>query len=394
METPVGLRFCPTDEEIVVDYLWPKNSDRDTSHVDRFINTVPVCRLDPWELPCQSRIKLKDVAWCFFRPKENKYGRGDQQMRKTKSGFWKSTGKPKPIMRNRQQIGEKKILMFYTSKESKSDWVIHEYHGFSPNQMMMTYTLCKLMFNGGMREKSSSSPSSSGVSGIEQSRRDSLIPQLVNNSEGSSLHREDPSQFGDVQQEAPIEDAILTEELVKWLMNDEDDAQIEDAIPIEEWKTWLNDIDDAKEKSIMSLHDNRSDYRPPNSLTGVFSDDDSNDDNDSDLLTPKTNSIQTSSTCDSFGSSNHRIDQIKDLQESPTSTINLVSLTQEVSQALITSIDTAEKKKNPYDDAQGTEIGEHKLGQETIKKKRAGFFHRMIQKFVKKIHLCSSISRT
>jgi hypothetical protein len=71
-----------------------------------------------------------------------------------------------------------------------------------------------------------------------------------------------------------------------------------------------------------------------------------------------------------------------------------VSLTQEVSQALITSIDTAEKKKNPYDDAQGTEIGEHKLGQETIKKKRAGFFHRMIQKFVKKIHLCSSISRT
>jgi hypothetical protein len=159
----VGLRFCPTDEEIVVDYLWPKNSDRDTSHVDRFINTVPVCRLDPWELPCQSRIKLKDVAWCFFRPKENKYGRGDQQMRKTKSGFWKSTGRPKPIMRNRQQIGEKKILMFYTSKESKSDWVIHEYHGFSHNQMMMTYTLCKVMFNGGMREKSSSSPSSSST---------------------------------------------------------------------------------------------------------------------------------------------------------------------------------------------------------------------------------------
>jgi hypothetical protein len=91
-----------------------------------------------------------------------------------------------------------------------------------------------------------------------------------------------------VLQEAPIEDAKLTEELVKWLMNDEDDAQIEDAIPIEEWETWLNDIDDAKEKSIMFMHDNRSDYRPPNSLTGVFSDDVSSDDNDSDLLTPKT----------------------------------------------------------------------------------------------------------
>jgi len=158
----------------------------------------------------QSRIKLKDETWCFFSPKENKYGRGDQQIRKTKSGFWKITGKPKPIMRNRQKIGEKKILMFYNSKESKSDWVIHEYHVFSPNQvlsvflcyllllrivsffieflqMMMRYTLCKVMFKGGVREKSFSSPSSSGVSGIEQSRRDSLIPHLVNNSEvGSS----------------------------------------------------------------------------------------------------------------------------------------------------------------------------------------------------------------
>ena len=65
-----------------------------------------------------------------------------------------------------------------------------------------------------------------------------------------------------------------------------------------------------------------------------------------------------------------------------------------VSQALITSIDTAEKKKNPYDDAQGTEIGEHKLGQEKIKKKRASFVYTMIQRLVKKIHQSSSISRT
>lgn len=87
----------------------------------------------------QSRIKLKDESWCFFSPKENKYGRGEQQIRKTKSGFWKITGKPKAIMRNRQKIGEKRILMFYYSKElggSKSDWVMHEYHAFSPTQVL------------------------------------------------------------------------------------------------------------------------------------------------------------------------------------------------------------------------------------------------------------------
>ncbi|CAL9213389.1 unnamed protein product [Arabidopsis halleri] len=375
MENPVGLRFRPTDEEIVVDYLRPKNSDRDTSHVDRVISTVTIRSFDPWELPCQSRIKLKDESWCFFSPKENKYGRGEQQIRKTKSGFWKITGKAKAIMRNRQKIGERRILMFYYSKElggSKSDWVMHEYHAFSPTQMMMTYTICKVMCKGDVRESSSSS-SSSHASGIEQSRP-SLIPLLENNSEGSSFHSQqvqNSSQVVDVQQE----------------------ARIEDAIPIEEWETWLNDDDAGEQRSIMFMQDNRNDYRPPKSLTGVFSDD-SSDDNDSDLLSPTTNSIQTWSTCDSVGSSNHRVDKIKDLKQSPKSTIKLVSLTQEVSQALITSIDTSEKKKNPSDDAQGTEIGEHKLGQETIKKKNAGFFHRMIQKFVKKIHLCSSISRT
>jgi len=49
----VGLRFRPTDKEIVVDYLRPKNSDRDTSHVDRVISTVTIRSFDPWELPCK-----------------------------------------------------------------------------------------------------------------------------------------------------------------------------------------------------------------------------------------------------------------------------------------------------------------------------------------------------
>ncbi|KAG7623991.1 putative transcription factor NAM family [Arabidopsis thaliana] len=343
MENPVGLRFRPTDKEIVVDYLRPKNSDRDTSHVDRVISTVTIRSFDPWELPCQSRIKLKDESWCFFSPKENKYGRGDQQIRKTKSGYWKITGKPKPILRNRQEIGEKKVLMFYMSKElggSKSDWVMHEYHAFSPTQMMMTYTICKVMFKGDVREISSSSASSYG-SEIEQSR-DSLIPLLVNDSE--------------------------------------EEAQIEDAIPIEEWETWLTDDGvDEQVNHIMNMKDDRNNHRPQKPLTGVLIDDSSDDDDDSDLLSPTTNSIENSSTCDSFGSSDQ---------------INLVSLTQEVSQALITSIDTPEKIKSPYDDAQGTGAGEQKLGQERREKKRAGFFHRMIQKFVKKFHLCSSISRT
>ncbi|XP_010457187.1 PREDICTED: NAC domain-containing protein 3-like [Camelina sativa] len=374
METPVGLRFCPTDEEIVDDYLRPKNLETDTSRVDQVISTVTICSFDPWELPCQSRIKLKDKSWCFFSRKVNKYDRGEQQIRKTKSGYWKITGKPKSIIRNRVKIGARRVLMFYLSKElggSKSDWVMHEYHLLSPVQMMMTYTICKVTFKGEENEVSSPSAGSE----IEQSR--SLIPlHLVNNSGGS----EDSSQFGLQEEAHQLDDAAII------------------ASKEEEWKTWLND-NDGEERNIMFLQDNRNDYRPPQSLTGVFTDD-SSDDNDSDFLSPATNSIGTSSTCDdSFGSSNHRIDQIKDLQEPPNSTVELVSpLTQEVSQALRTNVDTNEMKKkmNPCDDARGTEIGEHKLGQEMIKKnKRTGnFFLRMVQKFVKKIRLCSPISRT
>lgn len=48
--------------------------------------------------------------------------------------------------------------------------------------MMMTYTICKVMFKGDVREISSASSSSSHGSGIEQSRP-SLIPLLENNSE-------------------------------------------------------------------------------------------------------------------------------------------------------------------------------------------------------------------
>ncbi|KAF3606966.1 hypothetical protein DY000_02044225 [Brassica cretica] len=69
-------------------------------------------------------------------------------------------------------------------------------------------------------------------------------------------------------------------------------------------------------------------------------------------------SIQTSSTCDSFGSSYPRIDQTTDMQESPCSTIESATVTQEVRKALGTNdIDTSEKKMNPYDDdAQGSEF--------------------------------------
>ncbi|KAG7595545.1 NAC domain superfamily [Arabidopsis suecica] len=270
MANPVGFRFRPTDEEIVDHYLRPKNLDDDTSHVDEVISTVDICSFDPWDLPSKSMIRSSDGVWYFFSLKEMKYNRGDQQRRRTNSGFWKKTGKTLTIMRkrgNREKIGEKRVLVFKNRDGSKTDWVMHEYHATSlfPNQVM-TYTICKVEFKG---EKTEISTTGSEIEQIH-----SLIP-LVNNSggsEGSSFHSQElqnSSQsggFANVQEESQIDDATTPIE--------------------EEWKTWLND-DGDEQRNIMFMQDNRNDYTPLKSLTGVFSDH-SSEDNDSDLISATT----------------------------------------------------------------------------------------------------------
>ncbi|XP_048621808.1 NAC domain-containing protein 4 [Brassica napus] len=169
MENLVGLRFIPTDEEIVDHYLRLKNiGGSNTSHVDEVISTVNICNFDPWDLPPQSRIASSDQVWHFFGRKESKYNKGERQKRKTKSGFWKKTGNTLPIKRkrgNRQKIGEKQVLVFYKNG-SKSNWVMHEYHAscLSPPQSG-AYTICKVQFKGEASEISSSS----GVDNVEHS---------------------------------------------------------------------------------------------------------------------------------------------------------------------------------------------------------------------------------
>ena len=49
----MGYRFRPTDEEIVVHYVRPKNIESNTSHVDEVMNTVDIYSFDPWELRCK-----------------------------------------------------------------------------------------------------------------------------------------------------------------------------------------------------------------------------------------------------------------------------------------------------------------------------------------------------
>ncbi|CAK9271810.1 unnamed protein product [Sphagnum jensenii] len=134
---PPGFRFHPTDEELVLHYLWRK-VESDIHQV--FTIFSPRCRdviaevdlykFDPWELP--GKAIFGEREWYFFSPRDRKYPKGVRPNRAAASGYWKATGTDKPIYTNMgvRQIGVKKTLVFYEGrapKGTKTNWIMHEY---------------------------------------------------------------------------------------------------------------------------------------------------------------------------------------------------------------------------------------------------------------------------
>ncbi|KAF3587180.1 hypothetical protein F2Q69_00025622 [Brassica cretica] len=399
MENRVGFRFIPTDEEIVDYYLRLKNLGGDTSHVDKAISTVDICSFEPWELPSKSRRESRDQIWYFFGRKENKYNRGksrresrdqiwyffgrkenkynrgERQSRITKSGFWKKTGVTTNIIRkrgNREKIGEKRVLVFH----SNSEWVMHEYVSTFLSPTQTTYTVCKVIFKGDPRDlPSSSSSSAPGGGGGEVEHNHSQFTHMNNSGEFEGLQNQRHfTGLLDAEKETQIHDAL---------------CRGLDSVSTHDLNSFINCGNNDEEEehvNLLFMQENRNDYRPKMSLTG-FIDHSDDEDSDSDLISATTTgSIQTSSACDSFGSSNRRIDQITDLQNSPNSTTKLMSPTQVVRK---TSLDASKEKS----DVQGNEMGEYyKMDHEVINKKRGSFFYRKIRSCIKKTLLCSSIT--
>ncbi|KAH7537063.1 hypothetical protein FEM48_Zijuj03G0052400 [Ziziphus jujuba var. spinosa] len=123
-----GFRFHPTDEELVRYYLKRKVSGRPL----RFdhISVVDVYKSEPWDLPGQSKLKTRDLEWYFFSVLDKKYGNGSRTNRATEKGYWKTTGKDRPISYNSRNVGMKKTLVYHSGrapKGARSNWVMHEY---------------------------------------------------------------------------------------------------------------------------------------------------------------------------------------------------------------------------------------------------------------------------
>ncbi|OMO60865.1 No apical meristem (NAM) protein [Corchorus olitorius] len=125
----LGVQFRPSDVELVTYYLKGKVLGKkfpfDT------IADLDVYRHAPWDLPEKYLLNTGDgdlKKWFFFCPIK-KYAKGAKLNGATDYGYWKSTGKDRPVMYNKEVVGMIKTLVFRRGKapHGKTDWVMREY---------------------------------------------------------------------------------------------------------------------------------------------------------------------------------------------------------------------------------------------------------------------------
>ncbi|KAK9072601.1 hypothetical protein SSX86_009036 [Deinandra increscens subsp. villosa] len=128
---PPGFRFHPSDEELIVHYLFNKVKLR--SLPAKVISEIELYKFDPWDLPSKinsCKALFGKDEWYFFTPRDRKYPNGSRPNRAAGSGFWKAMGKDKSIFASSRKIGVKKALSFFTgnmTKNKKTNWIMSEY---------------------------------------------------------------------------------------------------------------------------------------------------------------------------------------------------------------------------------------------------------------------------
>ncbi|XP_073053991.1 NAC domain-containing protein 21/22-like [Primulina eburnea] len=139
---PPGFRFQPRDDELICDYLMKQAAGCTPRHTP-FLIQVDLNRCEPWDIPEIACVGGK--AWYFYSQRDKKYATGLRTNRATLSGYWKATGKDRPVTHKGILVGMRKSLVFYQGrapKGSKTDWVMHEFRlewKFGPGLQAVSY---------------------------------------------------------------------------------------------------------------------------------------------------------------------------------------------------------------------------------------------------------------
>nr|AXJ94102.1 NAC domain containing transcription factor NAC2 [Fagopyrum tataricum] len=154
-----GFRFHPTDEELVAYYLRRKVSGK-PFRVDA-ISEIEVYKAEPWDLPGFSKLKTRDLEWYFFSSLDRKYSNGSKTNRATSEGYWKTTGKDRPVCHRSKVVGMKKTLVFHRGRAprgERTNWVMHEYRlaNEQPENagvLQESFVLCRIFQKSGSGPK-------------------------------------------------------------------------------------------------------------------------------------------------------------------------------------------------------------------------------------------------
>ncbi|XP_052196557.1 NAC domain-containing protein 82-like isoform X2 [Diospyros lotus] len=152
---PPGFRFHPTDVELVMYYL--KRKVMGMKLLVDAMAELNIYKYSPWDLPDKSCLRSKDLEWYFFCPKERKYASGARTNRATEIGYWKSTGKDRPVLYKQQNVGMVKTLVFHKGHApsgERTDWVMYEYRLqikelADAGVVQDAYVLCKVFQKNG-----------------------------------------------------------------------------------------------------------------------------------------------------------------------------------------------------------------------------------------------------
>ncbi|XP_011086321.1 NAC transcription factor 56-like [Sesamum indicum] len=168
---PPGMRFLPTDVELVRVYLRHKLIVGSLPQgFQKLFLDVALYQHNPQQLIAMHE-KLEDDQedWYFFTPRIRRYPNGQRPERTAGDGYWKAIGKDTPVVENDGEvIGFKRVLDFYEGRHPggvKTEWKMHEYltkeqkdHTPASTSMQLNqWVLCKIYKNkrSGKKRKSS-----------------------------------------------------------------------------------------------------------------------------------------------------------------------------------------------------------------------------------------------
>lgn len=140
---PIGYRFVPTDEELILDYLANKVVGRRLPSMA--VVEADVYGTEPWNL-----LRNGDQEAYFFALRKRKNAVGTRVDRRAGTGTWTLYSKKEEYVTTLDAdgrevaVGCKSSLSFNDGKNKNSGWIMHEYELYSVGGVFQTQVLCHI----------------------------------------------------------------------------------------------------------------------------------------------------------------------------------------------------------------------------------------------------------